>query len=80
MEHQFTIARIKAFIAAERLSFLGFAIKRYILDNFQRQFPGPNALVDLDLWERFEKANPQTFLQTYLFFVRRQAEPESRGW
>jgi len=79
MEHQFTIARIKAFIAAERLSFLGFAIKRYILDDFQQQFPGPNALVDLDLWERFEMANPQTFLQTYLFFVRRQAEPEIRG-
>ena len=79
MEHQFTIAQIRAFIAAERLSFLGFAIRKYILDEFERQFPGPNSLVDLDLWERFEAANPQTFIQTYLFFVRRQTDPKSRG-
>ena len=31
---------------------------------------GADALVDLDRWERFEAANPRTFIQTYLFYVR----------
>jgi SAM-dependent methyltransferase/tetratricopeptide (TPR) repeat protein len=70
MEHQFTIARIKAFVTEQRLSFLGFSIRKAELDRFQRQFPGSDALVDLDRWERFEAANPRTFIQTYLFWVR----------
>ncbi len=70
MEHQFTIPRIKAFITEQRLTFLGFNIDKAIRDKFQRQFPGPDALVDLDRWERFEAANPRTFYQTYLFYVR----------
>ena len=40
MEHQFTIARIKAFVTEQRLSFLGFNIDKANLDRFQRQFPG----------------------------------------
>jgi hypothetical protein len=86
MEHQFTIARIKAFIIEQRLSFLGFILDKANLDRFERQFPGSDALVDsgrwerhfpssdalidLDRWERFEMANPRTFIQTYLFEVR----------
>jgi hypothetical protein len=70
MEHQFTIARIKAFLTEQRLSFLGFVIDKANLDKFQGQFPGADALVDLDRWERFEAANPRTFIQTYLFYVR----------
>jgi SAM-dependent methyltransferase len=73
MEHQFTIARIKAFVSEQRLAFLGFDLDRPDLDKFQRQFPGPEALVDLDLWERFEAANPKTFIQTYQFEVRSPA-------
>ena len=70
MEHQFTIARIKAFVTEQRLSFRGFNIDKANLDRFQQQFPGSDALVDLDRWERFEAANPRTFIQTYLFWVR----------
>jgi SAM-dependent methyltransferase/tetratricopeptide (TPR) repeat protein len=70
MEHQFTIARIKAFVTEQRLSFLGFNIDQAELDRFQRQFPGSDALLDLDRWERFEATNPRTFIQTYLFYVR----------
>jgi SAM-dependent methyltransferase len=70
MEHQFTIARIKAFIIEQHLTFLGFNIDKTNLDGFQRQFPGDDALVDLDRWERFEAANPRTFINTYLFELR----------
>jgi SAM-dependent methyltransferase len=70
MEHQFTIAQIKAFIVEQRLSFLGFDIDPENLARFQQQFPDPSALVDLDCWERFEAANPRAFIQTYLFYVQ----------
>jgi SAM-dependent methyltransferase/TPR repeat protein len=73
MEHQFTIAQIKAFIADQRLSFLGFDIDPDNLARFQQQFPDPAALVDLDCWERFEAANPRAFIQTYLFYVQSPA-------
>jgi SAM-dependent methyltransferase len=70
MEHQFTIAQIKAFIKEQGLSFLGFDIDQENLNKFQQQFPDPNALADLDCWERFEAANPRAFIQTYLFYVQ----------
>jgi len=70
MEHQFTIPQIKAFITEQHLSFLGFDIDPENLAAFQRQFPDPAALVDLDGWERFEVANPRAFIQTYLFYVQ----------
>jgi SAM-dependent methyltransferase/tetratricopeptide (TPR) repeat protein len=70
MEHQFTIPQLKAFIGEQRLKFLGFDIDQENLGKFQAQYPNPEALVDLDCWERFEAANPRTFLQTYLFYVQ----------
>jgi SAM-dependent methyltransferase len=73
MEHQFTIPQLKAFISEQRLTFLGFDIDQENLGKFQQQFPGPDALVDLDCWERFEAENPRTFIQTYLFYVQSPA-------
>jgi SAM-dependent methyltransferase/tetratricopeptide (TPR) repeat protein len=70
MEHQFTIADIKAFVTEQGLSFLGFDADTPNLGKFQQQFPGTDALVDLDRWERFEAANPQTFGTMYLFDVQ----------
>lgn len=71
MEHRFTIPRIKAFLAAERLSFLGFESEPPALEKFQQRFPGSDALVDLDKWDAFEADNPQTFRNMYLFTVRK---------
>ena len=73
MEHQFTIAQLKAFIKEQGLSFLGFDIDQENIVKFQQQFPDPSALVDLDCWERFEAANPRAFIQTYLFYVQSPA-------
>jgi len=70
MEHQFTIPQLKAFISEQHLKFLGFDIDQENLGKFQAQYPRPDALIDLDCWERFEAANPRTFIQTYLFYVQ----------
>jgi SAM-dependent methyltransferase len=69
MEHQFTIADIRSFLAAEGLSFLGFDLEPAALEVFRRQNPGTET--DLASWELFEAAHPQTFLDMYVFSVRR---------
>ena len=72
MEHRFTIPEIAAFLDEQGLSFLGFEGDPKIIENFQRQYPGADALTDLDCWNAFEAANPQTFRQMYIFSVRRK--------
>ena len=71
MEHRFTIAEIKASLVEQGLSFLGFELDPKVIENFQRQAPGAGALTNLDEWDAFEAANPQTFLNMYLFSIRK---------
>jgi 2-polyprenyl-3-methyl-5-hydroxy-6-metoxy-1,4-benzoquinol methylase/tetratricopeptide (TPR) repeat protein len=69
MEHRFTIPEIAAFLNEHGLSFLGFELDARIVENFQRQHPAVDALTDLERWNAFETANPQTFRQMYIFSV-----------
>jgi SAM-dependent methyltransferase/tetratricopeptide (TPR) repeat protein len=71
MEHRFTIPEIAAFLKDEGLSFLGFELDATVVEKFQRKFPGPDALTNLEFWDAFETANPDTFLQMYMFSVCR---------
>jgi len=71
VEHQFTIPRIAAFLKEEGLSFLGFELNEMIREQFQRQYPGPDDLTNLDLWDTFEADNPETFIEMYRFSVCR---------
>jgi SAM-dependent methyltransferase len=72
MEHRLTIPKIKAFLENEGLSFLGFELDPKVIEKFQQQNPGDDALTNLDAWEIFEAANPQTFLNMYLFSIWRK--------
>jgi SAM-dependent methyltransferase len=69
MEHRFTIPEIAAFLNEQGLSFLGFELDARIIKQFQEQYPGPGALINLDYWSAFETANPQTFRRMYMFSV-----------
>ena len=71
MEHRFTIPLIAKFLKEQRLSFLGFKLDAQTIDEFQKQFPGPSALTDLNCWYEFEAANPLTFRLMYIFNVRK---------
>ena len=72
-EHQFTIAQIKAFLAANRLTFLGFEqLPADVMPQFRRQFPHEAAIRDLDCWDAFERAHPLSFAHMYLFWVQQQ--------
>jgi SAM-dependent methyltransferase len=72
MEHNFDIARIKRFLDDHDVSFAGFELEPQIRENFTRQFPGAEALTDLEKWQAFETANPQTFGAMYVFTARKE--------
>jgi 2-polyprenyl-3-methyl-5-hydroxy-6-metoxy-1,4-benzoquinol methylase len=70
-EQSFTIPRIKAFLDAQKLSFLGFNLDAATIERFQARLPGDAALTDLEKWHAFEADNPQTFRRMYVFSVRK---------
>lgn len=77
VEHQFTITDIKTLLKADHLRFLGFEVSAEIRDQFERQFPQPGAMADLDCWQTFEEEKPWTFFGMYSFWV--QKEPADTG-
>ena len=70
-ESRFTISRIKDFLDANRLEFLGFNIEDRVRDQFARRFSHQQES-DLYLWEQFEVENHDTFTNMYQFWVQRQ--------
>jgi trans-aconitate methyltransferase len=74
MEHQFTIPKIKAFLDANQLTFLGFEqLSSTTVSQYQHQFPGAVAQRDLASWHAFEQMHPFTFANMYIFWVQRNA-------
>ena len=69
MEHRFTIPEIKVLLSEQELSFLGFELPPEVIDTFQQNFLGADALNNLDHWHAFETANPLTFRYMYIFSV-----------
>lgn len=78
MEHRLTIPDIKSFLDAEGFAFLGFELNPQIIQQFRQQNPSEDALTDLDAWQAFETANPQTFLNMYLFSIGKKGASVSR--
>ncbi len=71
MEHRFTLPEIAVFLNENGLLFLGFELDAKTIEKFQKQYPGAEALLNLDFWSVFEAAHPQTFHQMYIFSVRK---------
>jgi len=70
-EHCLTIPQIKAFLHANELRFVGFAMDGRILDDFRRQFPDTDAVTDLDRWHLFETEHPTVFSGMYKFWIQK---------
>ncbi len=77
MEHQFTLPRIAAFLAAEGLAFLGFELPADIRIAFAQHDPRAAAPRDLAAWDAFEAKHPQTFVNMYCFWLQKSAEAAS---
>src|ERR1051326_1299105 len=75
MEHRHTIPEIAGFLRDNNLSFLGFECfnEPDVIETFQKQFPDPDALTDLDRWDAFEAEHPETFWGMYIFMLGKNA-------
>jgi 2-polyprenyl-3-methyl-5-hydroxy-6-metoxy-1,4-benzoquinol methylase len=74
MEHRLTIADIKSFLDEQGFAFLGFELDPKIIEQFRQRHSAADTLTDLDAWQAFETANPRTFLNMYVFSIRRKSE------
>ena len=72
MEHRFTVPEIAACLDEFGLVFLGFELDPKIIEKFRERYPGADAILNLDHWNAFEAANPQTFRNMYMFLVRKK--------
>ena len=70
-EWQHDLPEIAAFIAAEKLTFLGFEIDARVAHEYAAANPDDPAMTDLDRWHRFECANPNVFIGMYQFWVQK---------
>ncbi len=70
-EQEFSLNDIGAFLTAERLNFLGFAIEDHVLADYRRRHPQDPAATDLESWRVFETANPDCFSGMYQFWLQK---------
>jgi 2-polyprenyl-3-methyl-5-hydroxy-6-metoxy-1,4-benzoquinol methylase len=72
MEHRLTLPEIAACLEEFGLEFLGFELDPAVIEAFRKQYPGEGAALNLDHWNAFEAANPQTFRNMYVFSARKK--------
>jgi SAM-dependent methyltransferase len=70
-EYQHTLPEIAAFLAAEKLQFLGFQLGARVLRAYAAENPDDAAMIDLDRWHRFECKNPGIFAGMYQFAIQK---------
>ena len=72
-EHQFTLPQISNILKNNNLEFLGFADvdakKKY-----SKLFPSDIKNISLENWNKFEAANPDTFVGMYSFFAKKKLD------
>ena len=69
-EHRFTIPEIKIHLDELELKFCGFENKK-IVSNFKKTNTNKEDLYNLDKWQVYEHANPNTFLGMYQFWCQK---------
>jgi hypothetical protein len=71
---RFTIPKLQTFLDANNLEFLGFILRSQIRHQFWARF-SREAEADLDLWDIFEKEQPDTFKEMYEFWLQKKKDP-----
>jgi tetratricopeptide (TPR) repeat protein/SAM-dependent methyltransferase len=70
-ERQFAIAEIKAFLARNGLTFIGFIVDPAVQQHYRVRFAHDAAMTDLDCWSALEAENPLIFTNMYQFWVQK---------
>ncbi len=72
-EHRYTPQGIKTLLADAGLEFRGFQVPAAVLDAYRRTYPPDPAGLELDNWDAFEAAHPDTFRTMYQFWCVKPA-------
>jgi tetratricopeptide (TPR) repeat protein/2-polyprenyl-3-methyl-5-hydroxy-6-metoxy-1,4-benzoquinol methylase len=70
-EHRTTLPEVKAALAANQLTFLGFEIDSWVRRQYAARHPDDSAMTNLDNWRDFEIENPLTFVRMYQFWAQK---------
>ncbi len=70
-ENCYSLIEIKEMLKVSNLEFLGFTLSKDIKDKYQRDKKDIDSLKDLELWDKFEKLNPNSFREMYQFWARK---------
>ena len=71
-EHTYDFIKIKELLESKKLNFLAFnEMNPNVKNSFKNHFPNENDEVNLELWDKFEKIYPKTFLGMYRFWVKK---------
>ena len=71
-ERQLGLDEIGAFLAGQKLDFLGFELESQTLEKYRARFPEDTAMTNLGNWHLFETENPDTFGAMYQFWIHRR--------
>ncbi|MBO0756084.1 MAG: tetratricopeptide repeat protein [Bradyrhizobiaceae bacterium] len=72
-ENRTTLPEIKAYLAKNKLRFLGFEIDPWTRYQYAATFRDDPAMTDLDRWRAFERQHPLTFARMYQFWAQKAA-------
>ena len=72
-EHTYDFIKIKELLESKKLNFVAFnEMNPDVKNSFKNHFPNENDEVNLELWDKFEKIYPKTFLSMYRFWVKKK--------
>ena len=72
-EHTYDFIKIKELLESKKLNFIAFnEMNPNVKNSFKNHFPNENDEVNLELWDKFEKIYPKTFLGMYRFWVKKK--------
>ncbi len=70
-ENCYSLIEIKNLLKVSNLEFLGFTLSKDIRDKYQINNKDKDSLKNLELWDKFEKLNPNSFREMYQFWARK---------
>ena len=73
-ENCYTLIEIKNMLKVSNLEFLGFTLSKEIRDKYQIDNKDKDSLKNLELWDKFEKLNPNSFREMYQFWSRKSTK------
>ena len=70
-EKCYSLIEIKNMLKKSNLEFLGFTLSKEIKDKYQSKNIDIESLKDLELWDKFERKNLNSFREMYQFWTRK---------